>query len=492
MKSTAVLRTTLCSTLCATLLLLAGCASDGGLAPQARLGDARQLSMQFILPQDAGLTAAWPERGWWRRYGDRQLDDLVDEALAGSPGMRIAAARVRQAQAISAVAGAALSPQASAGAKSARQLYSANSTVPKPLAGNWAWSNEATLNFSYELDFWDKNDAALAAAIGRQHASVADAESARLVLVVGVIQSYLKLSQLYAQLDLAVAVLKQRRDVQDLTRQRVAAQIDSALELKQADMAIPVAREQIAAAHEAIALTRTQLAALLGAGPDRGAAIARPQLTVAQRAGLPSNLPSDLIGRRPDVVAQRWRVEALRKDIAVAKAQFYPSINLTALIGLQSLGFDKFLSSGSRVTGAGAAFNLPLFDGGRLRGNLALRDAEYDTAVESYNQAIVEAVRDIASQLVAMDWLAQRAALQNEAVDTARQAHQLSLQRYRSGLGNYLQVLATEAQVLAQQRAQIDLDTRAFELDMNLIRALGGDYVPAVLPTTVSTLSTGN
>jgi outer membrane protein TolC len=143
---------------------------------------------------------------------------------------------------------------------------------------------------------------------------------------------------------------------------------------------------------------------------------------------------------------------------------------------LQSLGFSHFLQGGSGIASAGAGLNLPIFDGGRLRGNLALRDADYDVAVEAYNQTLIDALRDVSSQLVSIHSLAERSALQDEALDTAQKAYGLAMNRYRSGVGNYLQVLATQIQVLSQQRSQIDLDTRGFELDMQLARALGGGY----------------
>jgi NodT family efflux transporter outer membrane factor (OMF) lipoprotein len=462
--------------LAAAVALAAGCASDAGLKPQARLRDADQLQAAATLARVQLSPAAWPARDWWRRYSDPQLDRLVDEALAASPSMRAAEARVRQAAAAAGIAGAALSPQVTGGARSNRVEFSENSNVPKPLAGSWKWSNEASLNFSHELDFWGKNQAALDAAVGREKAAEVETEAARLVLTVGVTQTYLKLSQLYAQRDLGEQVLRQRREVLALTERRVAADIDSQAELKQAQLAIPLAQTDIATADEAIALARAQLAALLGAGPDRGAGIVRPQLKLSRPAAVPAMLPSELLARRPDLVAQRWRVESLGRDIDVARAQFYPTINLNGLVGLQSLGFSHLLQGGSMIASAGAGLSLPIFDGGRLRGNLALRNADYDVAVEAYNQTLIEALRDVVSQLVSIEWLAERGGLQAQALDTARQAYELSLRRYRSGVGNYLQVLASQIQVLQQQRAQIDLDTRAFDLDMQLARALGGGY----------------
>ncbi|MFZ6648986.1 efflux transporter outer membrane subunit [Undibacterium sp. TJN25] len=462
--------------LAGAVALVAGCASDGGLRPQARLHDANQLRAGVTLAHAEVSPVAWPARDWWHRYGDTQLNQLVDEALATSPSLRMADARVRQAAAVVGSAGAALSPQVTGNTHSDRLGFPKTGDTPDPLAGTWQWHNEATLNFSYELDFWGKNQSAVDAAMGHQRAAEVETEAVRLMLTVGMTQTYLKLSQLYVQRDLGEQVLEQRQQVLKLTEQRVAAKIDSQSDLKQAQLTVPLAKADIASLDESIALVRTQLAALMGAGPDRGGSIARPRLQSVRPAAVPSILPSELLARRPDVVAQRWRVESLRKDIDVAKAEFYPSINLNGLIGLQAFGLSNFLQGSSRLVDGGAGLSLPIFDGGRLRSNLALRDADYDLAVEAYNQTLVEALHDVASQLVSMAWLARRNTLQAEALDAAQQAYGLAMQRYRSGVGNYLQVLAAQISVLAQQRTQIDLDTRTFDLDMQLARALGGGY----------------
>jgi NodT family efflux transporter outer membrane factor (OMF) lipoprotein len=388
--------------------------------------------------------------------------------------LRVAEARVRLAAAYAGATEAAAGPQVGAAVRSNRQQFSEHGTTPPPVAGSWKWVNEATLNFSYEFDFWGKHEAAIEAAIGRERASEVDAYAARLVLVTGILRSYVRLEQAWRQLDIAEATLKQREQVVALTRQRVAARIDSDMELKQAQSQVPAARVQIAQLNEAIALARNELAALAGQGPDRGLALARPRLKEAGPALLPSALPAELIGRRPDVVAQRWRAEAAGKDIDVARDQFYPNISLTALLGVQRLGFAEWFTTGSRISGIGPALTLPIFDAGRLRSALAARNAEYDIAVEQYNATVIDAVRDVVNQLVSLRWVEEERTQQREAVLTAQQAYDLAVQRYRAGVGNYLQVLAAQTQLLAAQRLETDLDMRAIELDVGLARALGG------------------
>jgi NodT family efflux transporter outer membrane factor (OMF) lipoprotein len=196
----------------------------------------------------------------------------------------------------------------------------------------------------------------------------------------------------------------------------------------------------------------------------------------AQAVTLPTVLPADLLGRRPDLVAQRWRIEAARRDIDAAKAQFYPNLNLNALVGLESINFGKLLDVDSANPAYGPALRLPLFDGGRLRGNLAARDADYDLAVSEYNRTLIDAMREVVDQLAAFKSLQAQQAELERGLAAAREAHDLAMTRYRAGLASYLQVLATETPLLEQESLRANLHARALDTSINLMRALGGGF----------------
>ena len=457
------------------VMLAGGCASFGELAPKSVVTGPGDLAADRSLAGAKLSPAAWPAAAWWQRFGDPQLDRLIGEALAGSPGMGSARARIDRAAALASGTGAALAPQASASADVTRQHFSAHGIYPPPLAGSWRTQTQLAASFSYEFDLWGRNRAAYDAALGQVRAAEVDAYAVRLLLASSVARAYAQLARSFEQLDLAQAALAQRQTIFDLIGQRVAAGLDSQVELKQAEGSIPAARLRIAQLEEEIALGRNLLASLLGKGPDRGLAIAHPRMQGAAPA-LPSVLPADLLGRRPDVVAQRWRVEAARRDIEAAKGQFYPNVNLSALVGVQSITFSKLLASGSGIP----ALRLPLFDGGRLRANLAAKDADYDLALEQYNQTLVEAMREVVDQLASLRSVdAQRIEL-DAALATAERGHQLALERQRAGIGSYLQVLAAEAPLLEQKILQANLRAHELELSINLIRALGGGFEDAL------------
>ena len=464
---------------CGLVLFAAGCASFDGLAPKAQRTDAANLAASATLADAKLSAAAWPTADWWQRFGDPQLDALIAEALAGNPGLGSARARIDKAAALAAISGAALAPQTGADAATTRQHITAYGILPKPLADSWYTQTQLAASLAYDFDLWGRNRAAFDAALGQVRAAEVDAYAMRLLLASGVARAYAQLARSFEQLDLAQATLAQRQAIFDLVGQRVAAGLDSEVELKQAEGAIPAARLRIAQMDEEIALGRNLLAALLGQGPDRGLAITRPQLQAGPLA-LPSALPSDLLGRRPDLVAQRWRVESARQDIESAKGLFYPSVNLNALVGVQSISLSNLFSPGSGIPTLGLALHLPLFDGGRLRGNLAARDADYDLALEQYNQTLVEALREVVDQLASLRSVdAQRLQI-DSALASAGRARELALERYRAGVGSYLQVLATETPLLEQQSLQVNLRAHELELSINLIRALGGGFEEAL------------
>jgi NodT family efflux transporter outer membrane factor (OMF) lipoprotein len=356
-----------------------------------------------------------------------------------------------------------------------RQRVTENGLLPPPFAGAWLWQNDARLNASWDLDLFGRNRKLLDAAVGAQRAAEADAQSARVLLATNVARGYVALGRLQARRAVVDDTVRSREQILAIVRDRVNAGLDTTVELRQAEGALPEIRQQRAALDEAIALTRNALAALIGAGPQATATLTAP-LAALPAPTPPASLPAELLARRADVVAARWRVESALRGVDAARAEFYPNVNLLAFAGLTSLGFSHWLEAGSRTIGIGPAIHLPIFEAGRLRANLGARSAETDGAIAAYNGALIDAVHEVADAVASRRAVDEQVSEQRQAQAAAESAYDLSLQRYRAGLGTYLTVLTAEGNVLAQRLAANDLKARTLDLDVALIRALGGGY----------------
>jgi NodT family efflux transporter outer membrane factor (OMF) lipoprotein len=347
---------------------------------------------------------------------------------------------------------------------------------PGPLADTTTWNNTGSIGFTYHLDLWGGDRNAAERALDVAHATAADARAAQLELEVNVVRVYVDLSKNYALRDISVSTLEQQKALLALARRRLAGGLGTQLEVSQADAPIPEYERQIDALDESIALDHNQLAALLGKGPGAGDSITRPALSLATPAGLPTTMPAELIGHRPDIVAARWTVAAQARGIDVAKSAFYPNINLAASLGGYATGgaLTTFLEATKGSWTAGPALSLPIFDGGARRGQFGAATAGYDVAVDQYNQSIVAALKDISDQIVRMRSLATQEQDAQRSVAAAHKSFTLSEEGYRRGLTDYVNVIVAETQWLNAQQGVARIQAERLAAHASLMAALGG------------------
>lgn len=454
--------------LASAAVLLTGCATPGEPLPPMTQVQAAALDL------DDAATPAPPAR-WWTMLGDTQLTALVDRALRDQPSLALARSRVDRAWALAQATEAADAPQLRFSAEATRQRYTEHGLVPYPIAGTVRNTGTVQLGGSWSPDWYGQHAAALAASLGQAHAAQADMAAAANTLAAQVTRAYVALARLVAQREVTERTLAQRQEMRSLTAQRVAAGLDTRVEAVQADAALPDTRASIEALDEQITLARHQLAALTGQAPGALDGLA-PQLAALLLQPLPAHLGADLLARRPDIAAARFRVEAAGDEVKVARTAFYPDINLTAFVGLNAIGLDQVFKGGSQQAGITPALHLPVFDGGRLRAQHTARQAELNGAIAQYNAAVLDAVREARDAVASLQSLARQRHEQALALDGARSAHDLAMQRYRAGLGSYLIVLNTESQWLAQRRQAVELQAREIDTGVALARALGGGW----------------
>ena len=459
------------------LSILSACVSFNGIESQAKL---KQVSASNNFDIDGQQNGQWPDSNWAKNIGGQQLQDLIDSALANSPSLQIAAARINAAKAASDYVGANRLPSVNASFENTFQRFTEHGLIPPPLAGNYYSDNEFAIGVSYDVDFWGKHKAEMRSALSQEQVAAAEQQSARLILSNAVARSWIQLSRQYAQLELSQKQLAIREKYDQLIAQRVKAGLDTKSDIQQGLIQVSALKNDISSWESAIALTRNQLAALLGEEPARGALIARPQYQPSQNLQLPANLPLELLSRRPDIVAARWRVEANQSDIDIGKTQFYPNINIIGFAGLSDIGtgagLENFFKSSSLILGVGPSIHLPIFEGGRLRAQLKNKVANYDVAVATYNQSLTDALHDVADQLQTIKVSEIQAKEQAKAEQATKISLQLAQQRQQAGTANMLPVLSAESALLTQQKQTLDISFRRAESQINLIKALGGGY----------------
>jgi NodT family efflux transporter outer membrane factor (OMF) lipoprotein len=432
------------------------------------------------MPADQlGLSGAAIEpisEGWWASFEDPQLDRLIRLGLKDSPTLAQAQARVGEAASEEQAARSKLLPKADLGANVQYQRAPSTYLVPAPFAGHSYWFGQAGANLSWQLDFWGRQAQAVRSAHDLSESAQLDVESAKLMLAGAITQAYL---ELYRQRQLAAIAQRseaQRQRIVDITRHRVAAGLDTQLELREAEGQLPQARVAREQAEAAAQVAVHQLATLTAQGAGAYSLNVPPSLKIDAALPIPTTLPINLLARRPDVISARALVEAADAHRLSAKAAFYPDVSLSALAGFGAFGLHNLVQWSSHGAAGGPLVSLPLFDGGLLRAEYRGAEAQLDAAVASYNGTVLQAVQQAADQLTGLDALERERLDQQQTLTATEAAYKLAEERYRAGLASYLTVLNAETQVLIARQSMTDIVTAQAAARVTLLLDVGGSF----------------
>ncbi len=472
----------------ALAVVVASLVACAGLPPKqkaVRLSDAAPLDS---LSTESG--GNWPAPEWWKRYQDSTLDQLIELGGANSPSLATAHARYDSARQSVRLAAAESGAHLDASADADRQRLSENGVFPPRLLG-FTWYNQFDLGLQagYTFDWWGKQRAAVEAAMDQAHAAQADRSAAALMLASSIADAYFGWQSDQNRLLLARekenAVASRAR----VSGARVSADLDSEDELSSADLALAAAREQVAYLQGSAELRVVALAALVGRPISD-----LPPLSLKALPSFPAILPDDvkidLMSRRADITASRWRVEAAERSLASARADFFPDVTVNALLGLSSLDVGRLLEYGSRVPQLTAAIHLPIFDAGRLKARYGGAQAAIDAAVSSYQDTVISAARDVATQATTRAQIEAQRAQRVKQVEAALRMKNTAAARVRQGLSDSRSELTATQSWIDQRDGLMQLDSAALSADIALQRALGGGYQSPALARTSSTTAT--
>jgi NodT family efflux transporter outer membrane factor (OMF) lipoprotein len=451
--------------------LLAGCVLPPKDSPHPRPLENDRVGLTGIAVEPA------PD-GWWGSFQDPQLDRLIRTGLRDSPTLAEAQARVAEALAQAQAAHSALLPHANLDASALYQRAPENYLIPPPLAGHSFWMGQAGATLGWDIDFWGKQAHAVRRAQLLTDSARLDVDNARLMLAGAIAQAYVELYRENAFADIAKRSEAQRQNIVNITRRRVAAGLDTRLELREAEGQLPQARVARAQAQAAADLAIHRLAVLTGAGAEGYGSIEPPALNVEAALPVPVVLPINLLARRPDVLAARLSVAAADAQRLSDKAAFYPTVNLQALAGFGAFGLNNLVQGSARGYGAGPLISLPLFDGGRLQAQYRGSEAGLDAAIAEYNDTVLHAVQQTADQITQIAALGRERLDQQQTLEANEAAYQLAEERYQAGLASYLSVLNAETQVLTARQTMVDILASQAVARVTLLLAVGGSFDP--------------
>lgn len=419
---------------------------------------------------------AWPNQEWWKQYREPQLDALIDRALKDNPTMAVAQARIATAQASVRSQRAAEGAQLDLAGGINRQRYSGTGLFPEPIGGNWFNDVSVQARATYDFDWWGKHRAQIAAALGEANAARADAAQAAQTIAASVAQSYFRLQSLWAREQNTRDQMAVQRDVLAGRKMRLKQGLVTVDMVQSAEQDLATLNTQAESYATQAAREQEVLRALAGAHADDFPQIARRPVPVEPPAALPGKLGMELLARRADLQAARWRVEAALGRTKAAEAAFYPDLNLSASAGLDTVSVSRLLEWASRTGLVGAAFSLPIFDSGRLEAGLATSRAQRDELVADYNQAVLNAVRDVSQEAATLQGIARQRNAQREADRSSGQLQRNAEARMKAGLGDSASVLQARLATLRLRDNGIQLLDADLQTQVALIKALGGGY----------------
>jgi NodT family efflux transporter outer membrane factor (OMF) lipoprotein len=450
----------------ALALVVAGCA----VGPDYKRPDIAQPAA-WKTPPEAAATA-WPAADWWSGFGSPELAGYIERAQRNNLDIAAAAARVAQADARSRIAGAPLLPSVSAGADVARSRQGGGGLSSR---ANERTSYAASVAASYEVDFWGKNRSALAAAQSLALASRYDRETIAITVLADVATTYFVILEFRDRLAIAIENLANAESVLEIVEARVRNGAASALELAQQRTVVANQRASLPALEQQLRQAENALAILLGVTPD-ALAVTSGSLGDLVLPAVAPGLPSELLNRRPDVGNAEAQLVAANADIGVARAALFPSIQLTAQSGFESLALSSLFNSAGFFYALVASVTQPIFEGGRLAGQVDLTEARYEELVQTYRATVINAFRDTEDALVAIRQLAEQQTLQQEAVDAAQAAFELADMRYRGGAETLLSVLDAQRTLFQARDQAVQIRSARLQAAVSLFRALGGGW----------------
>jgi multidrug efflux system outer membrane protein len=417
-----------------------------------------------------------PTIGWREFIPDPRLDALIATALENNRDLAIAVGRIEEARGLYRIQNADRLPTIGASGSATRGRASATGAEGGMPVEFDRYSIDVGVS-GFELDFWGRVRNLSEAARSEYLATVQAQRAARLSLIRAVAGTYLDSQEAAERIRLAEATVESRREGLRIAQVRYEAGITSELDFRQAESLLTDAETQLAGLRLTRARSENALTVLVGGPIDTVLPAPLPLTQQMSTTPVAAGLPSTLLTARPDIIAAEEQLRAARANIGAARAAFFPTISLTGIFGFASSALGDLVGSDGETWSFGPSINLPIFDGGRRRGNLTVQEAREDIAIANYQRVIQTAFQEVSDALAGRRYLAEQVASQERGTQAQRQIAALAQIRYNEGVVNFLEVLDAQRNLFAAEQALLQLRRAEAENLVDLYVALGGGMI---------------
>ncbi len=420
----------------------------------------------------------WPKKKWWEDFEVPALNQLIEEAFARNPSIQSMCQRIELAKQRAIQAQSKLYPLVYFDADGTWEFVSKQGLQEayNPEFPRHAHIIDLTLTFSYEFDFWDKYRNLFRAALGQERAAQAELAQGELITAVSLAKTYFALQTNLTKQKIYQQLLEVRQKLALLRQLLLRESLEDVRCVLLADEQVEEAQQWLYSIEEEIEVNRHLINILAGRGPDEKVEIDNASIGLPKKLTIPETVSIDLLSRRPDLMAQIWRLEAIAHEVGAARADFFPNINLSAIMGLSSTIYNLLFNHSSYEQSLTPTMSLPVYTAGGIQANLDAKRAEYQTAVFMYNEMILKSAEEVVDALVFARTVYAKKEQQELIVQQVARRLELAQYRLNNGLDNALQTLEQKEALLQKELEDLNLTYGQYAAAIAMVRALGGGY----------------
>jgi NodT family efflux transporter outer membrane factor (OMF) lipoprotein len=420
----------------------------------------------------------WPKENWWEQYCLSELNSLIEKALVQNPTIQGVEARVQFAKSQAVIARSSLMPLIYFDASDQWQYLSENGLYRAlnphiPLSESLI---DFSLSYSYEFDFWGKYRNLYRAALSQERAAIAETAQAKLITSTALAQSYFALRTNLLRKKLFDQLFDVRKNYFDLQTKMLKNSLYSKLVPLLSEEAVFQAKQMVYNIEQEIEVNKHIVNILAGQGPDTPLSLDEPLIALPEKLAIPSDISMDLLARRPDLMAQIWRVDALAREVGAAKADFWPNINIAGILGFQSGSWSKLFEWASKTVSVIPGLSLPVYTAGAIGANVDAKKAQFDEEVYRYNDLILQSFNSVADLLAIGRFVYGEKEKQLQIVDNAKARFGLTLHRMDSGIDTRLTAYRVQEEFIQKKLEDVELLFQQYVVNISLVKALGGGY----------------